>query len=68
MSRLDLKPLTYEELADACRVSVKTIRNWKSRGVFKIQGYKRLGKWKKIALVSVEEAKKTIQKSITRPR
>ena len=51
---------TYEEVADILKVSVGTVRNWRSQGLFK-PGYKKLGPWKKIALVSEKDVKRLVK-------
>ena len=54
-----LKPVerlwTYDEIAEHFRVRISTVRKWKCAGQFEIWGYKRLGKWCKIALVEDSE-------------
>lgn len=53
---------TYDEIADLFSVRTQTVRNWKAQGLFKIIGYRRLGKWKRIAVVDANEVKLLIKK------
>lgn len=58
---------TYEEIAEIFKVEVETVRNWKHAGHFKIIGYRRLGRWRKEAVVDADEVKKLIYKKYAEP-
>lgn len=57
---------TYEDMSKIFRVSIKTIYSWKCQGLFKIIGYRRLGKFAKEAVVSEEEVKLLIKRKYVR--
>jgi predicted site-specific integrase-resolvase len=59
---------TYVDMAQLFKVKVTTIRNWQSQGLFKVMGYRRLGKWAKEAIVSEEEVKLLIKKKYVQGR
>lgn len=53
---------TYENMAEIFKVDITTIRNWKHAGDFKIIGYRRIGKWKKEAIVDATEVRNLVYK------
>lgn len=57
-----MKLYTYQDIADIFKVVPTTVRNWKHQGLFKIVGYRRLGRWAKEAIVEESEVKLLIKK------
>ena len=64
-----MKLYTYEDIAEIMNVSVRTVRNWKYLGVFKILGYRRIGRGtKREAVVLETEVKNLLAQKIIPPR
>lgn len=68
MTRRRIRTYTFKQMADdVFHVRVETIRRWHSEGLFKVLGYIKKGKWRKVCLVSEDEVIKLIAKKIIVP-
>ena len=58
----NIKLYTYQEMSELFKVQIGTIYRWQCEKLFKVYGYRKLGKWRKEALVTESEIKLLQQK------
>ena len=62
-----VRTYTYKEIADIFKVRIEAVRRWKSNGEFRILGYVKKSKWKKVALVGEDEVKRLLFRKLIKP-